>query len=240
MIDEIAAVVPDSLATMSAMMRVDDQAATPVAPFLAGADFDAMACLFGAACGSADCRPALSLWSLSYFAALIIPSTVGLLCLDRILPVGLDDMALSLDDDGALLGLRVKHAGRVWNETESPGRFDTLRDGHLRPFIARFAARARLPQRLLWSNAGTILDFVVRELIATADVKDTVRREAEALIDDEASPLRAFTCGKRKVCCLRYRLPGLAPCPGVCPVDQAICARPCRARHGMAVGSPKV
>lgn len=236
MIPQIAAIVPDSLASMCAMMRIGGRRdhTKAVAPFLAGAGFATMAEALCMDCGCDDCRPVLSYWSQTYFAALIVPTTVALLCLDRVLPVALDEVEIDLDATGALARLGVTDAGRAWNGRG--GRFDTLRYDHLEPFIETVSLRARLPQRLLWANAGAFLDFVVRELLDAGLVMPKARPEAVALIEGSDSPLRAYEglARKRRVCCLRYRLPGVTACAGICPIDPEAaaraCSRPCSLR----------
>ena len=229
----IAALAPESLAPMCTMMRVGgpDTPSRPVRRFLAGAGFTAMAEALCTDCRCDDCRPVLSYWSQTYFAALIVPTTIALLCENKVLPVALDDVGLDLDQSGALRGLSVANSGKIW--TGHGGRFDTLRYDHLEPFIELLSLRARLPQRLLWANAGAFLDFTIRALLDAGLVPAESQGEAIALIEGSESPLRAYEglARKRRVCCMRYRLPGVSACAGICPIDSdtatRACARPC-------------
>ena len=118
--------------------------------------------------------------------------------------------AFRLDDAGGAAG---------------PGaRFEVLVEGHLSPFAALCAERAGLSPRLIWSNAAFILDWALGELASTATVP-AARAEAEALLAGRggacrlAHPLRTVANGTRtrRMCCLRYKLAGIADCGALCP-----------------------
>jgi ferric iron reductase protein FhuF len=227
MIPGLAAIVPESLAAMSAKMVVGGHVSRRCAQVRDGSLLDEATDRFGAAYRQPDRRALASLWSQYYFAALIIPATAALLCLDRVLPVALDDLALDLEPDGQVCRFRLDNPGHC--RAVCGARFDVLVREHLEPFIDACATRVRLSPRVLWSNAATMFDYAVHECSAKGNATGEARAEAMALLADPRSPLgAAFRIADdgsrtRRVCCLRYRLPGVASCGALCPLE-ASCA----------------
>ncbi|GJD49599.1 hypothetical protein OPKNFCMD_2331 [Methylobacterium crusticola] len=232
MIPEIAALLPPSLATFGTRVAVASGGAggRPVASLRDRAVFDGVLDGFGAAYPRADRRSLVSLWSQNYLAALVIPCATALLCLDRVLPVALEETGLELDAAHAPARLLLPGAGRAG--APAGGRFALLVAGHLRPFVGLCAAHGGPSPRVLWGNAGVMLDFTLRELVAAAPVLAAPRAEAEALLGwrsgraSPTSPLaQTFRPGSpcdgpcRRVCCTRYRLPGVPSCGALCPVQ---------------------
>lgn len=219
---DLAALVPPSLAPSCAAMAVDDGSGCARACRLAEpGGFDRALSAFATAYDEPDRAALVSLWSMYYLAALIVPPTAALLCCDRVLPVGFAELGMTIDPAG-LAAFRLPGIGCPAGA--SCRRFDTLVDGHLAPFVTLCAARAGVSPRVFWSNAAVMLDWALKEL-GTADTVPAARAEAEALLDGSAGacrlahPLRGNADGTRtrRVCCLRYRLPGVADCGGTCP-----------------------
>ncbi|MFE1600437.1 siderophore-iron reductase FhuF [Methylobacterium sp. ID0610] len=231
MIPEIAAHLPPSLATFGnrITLAADPRAGRPVASLRDRAVFDAVMAAFGAAYPEADRRSLVSLWSQSYLAALIIPCVTALLCLDRVLPVALEVTGFELAPDAAL--------SRFVVPAEAPAgcracpRFATLITDHFETFVDLCAGHDGLSPRVLWGNAGVMFDFTLRELAAAAALLPEPRAEAEALLGRRpcagtaCGPLaRTFCAGgslapqRRRVCCMRYRLPGVPSCGALCPI----------------------
>ena len=183
-------------------------------------DLDAALDSFASAHERAPRDALVSLWSMYYLSALIIPATAALLMRDRILPVALGDIAMVCDESN-LPRFVLDAEGR-------PGianrRFATLVEGHLMPFVAFCTRRSGASPRVFWSNAAVTLDWALGEIDPGAAVP-AARREAVALLDGSdglcrmASPLRSHADGTRtrRVCCLRYRVPGIDDCGGLCP-----------------------
>ena len=86
---------------------------------------------------------------------------------------------------------------------------------------------------MLWGNAGVIVDHVLRELRDAGARMPQAAAEAEACLGwhggppSVRSPLphtfrRAgpHNARCRRVCCLRYRLPGVASCGTLCPAHR--------------------
>lgn len=187
--------------------------------------FDRAMTAFAAGYREPDRGALVSLWSMYYLVALIVPATAALLCRDRVLPVGYDEIGLAIGEGGTAAFL-LADAGSGAAGTR---RFDTLVEGHLAPFAALCAARTALSPRLFWSNAAVVLDWALGEMPAGGTIV-AARAEAEALLAGGAGacrlarPLRTNDNGSRtrRVCCLRYRLPGVADCGGLCPRDRCL------------------
>lgn len=215
--------LPPSLAPSCAAMTVGCPPGCARACGLGeAARFDAAVAAFAAGYREPDRGALVSLWSMYYLAALIVPATAALLCRDRVLPVGFEEVGLAIGS-GGLAAFRLVDAGCP-AAARGCRRFETLVEGHLAPFVALCAARANLSPRVIWSNAAVMLDWALGELSA-ADTLPEARAEAEALLSGGtgacrlAHPLRSGADGTRtrRVCCLRYRLPGVADCGSLCP-----------------------
>ena len=220
--------VPPRLAASCAAMTIAAVPDCPSACRLAEPErFDRVLSAFAAPFAEPDRGALVSLWSMYYLAALIVPATAALLCRDHVLPVGFDEVGIHVDPAG-LAAFRLVHdgssqAGR-WGH-----RFDTLVDGHLAPFVALCAARTGLSPRIFWSNAAVILDWTLGQLRGDDDLCRPASEEAQALLGGRApcrrlaSPLRRKADGRRvrAVCCLRYRLEGVDDCGALCPRARA-------------------
>ncbi|MCF1509625.1 (2Fe-2S)-binding protein [Streptomyces glomeratus] len=98
-----------------------------------------------------------------------------------------------------------------------------VREGHLVPLTAALSARHRVSARLLWGNAGAALASSVRMIDRWArtggrrDVADRARTLAAGLFahPDLAGTVDPAT-GRRRTCCLYYRVPGGGLCGDCC------------------------
>ncbi|WP_375463217.1 siderophore-iron reductase FhuF [uncultured Methylobacterium sp.] len=229
MIEAVIARVPASLATFGCRIAAGPGGAgvRPLSTLRDGAVFDAVIDGFGAPYGSADRRAVVSLWTQSYLAALLIPSVTALLCLGRGLPVGFERVGFELDAGGVLARFLLPDDAGEPNPSLA-----ALIDGHLRPFVELCHAHSGLSRRVVWGNAGVIVDLVLRELGTGADLRPGPLAEAEVCLGRQRGhavgrcPLaQVFHASgpsdarRRRVCCMRYRLPGVASCGPSCPVD---------------------
>jgi len=238
MIAEVAAQVPDSLAAYRDGVA-DGPGGPGALPLGALRDprvFDATLTSFAAglgpevACAPCDRRVLVSYWSQFYFAALATPALTALVRLGRPLPLAFD--ALSLERDGAGRPCRFRLPAAGCGACPAPG-LAGLVEGHLRPFVELCHARCGIAPRILWGNAAVILDYVARELEgARGDGEGAACDDVAACLGWRAgpacatSPLSQALCPgasgcRRRVCCLRHRLPGVPSCGALCP---AACA----------------
>jgi hypothetical protein len=98
-----------------------------------------------------------------------------------------------------------------------------VREGHLVPLAAALGSAHRVSERLLWGNAGSALAGSVRMIDRWAraggrpDVAERARALAAGLFahPDLSGTLDPAT-GRRRSCCLYYRLPGGGLCGDCC------------------------
>jgi len=179
-----------------------------------------------------DRRALVSMWTHWHFGALIIPTTAAILLLDRNLPVDLDRVRIAVQPDGRTEAVILPDDGAD-PDRSCPDPFRRLFDGHVEPLIRHFAGHFRVSPRLLWGNAATILDWTIEQTAAFDGVRPDALARGRALLGGRAdrngptSPMDGAvqchvqdgeTIRRRKVCCLRYLLPGMEDCGSLCPV----------------------
>lgn len=239
MIAEVAARVPESLAAYRGGVALGPggPAARPLTALQEPAVFDAtLAAFFGAGFAEVDRRALVSYWSQYYLAALATPALTALVRLGRPLPLAFEAMSLELDADGRPARLLVAPGAEDAPQPPAPG-LAGLVETHLRPFVGLCQARCGIAPRVLWGNAAVIFDYVARELggdsPACAEVAACLGwrggpacARAPCTGPAQARPLAQALCPgaagcRRRVCCLRRRLPGVASCGSLCPLDHA-------------------
>ncbi len=178
----------------------------------------------------ADRRAGVSMWMQSYAVRLVYPVLAANLMAGRDLPVALDDVALLIGPEGGPRGFVLLHAGGTV-AARGMARFAPLVREHLAPLIEALAAADRITPRLAWSNAGIRISgtaAIVRQMNgmqagAGADIDLLLNATTwpDGRDNPVFQPLRAPSDGgepQRRVCCLRYLLPGFAGCGASCPV----------------------
>lgn len=208
--------------------------AVPLSDFFSSGALRTALDRYGAAHKGGDRRAVASMWSLYYFSALAIPFIVARRA-DRLLPVALDTMSLALGEDGLPRAFGLRDDG-VWSE-EGAEHLDEavvplVRD-HLAPAIERLSAATGMAPKLAWNNAAIYLDYAFNATARAADASAWPSRslfETDRLADGGPNPFKgclrreAETSGpdqgqlvcRRKVCCLRYLLPGIPSCGALC------------------------
>lgn len=170
-------------------------------------------------------RPAAaSLWSQLYFGKLVIAGVSATLACGHALPLALDTTRVFFcPATGTPL---VFHLDASANAVPPSTLLDPLVHGHLAPLVALLRRQFGLSARLLWENAGWVLVWSLGE---AARLQPVTRAPADRLLcslaDAGAAPLAAMARAaldgrplRRRVCCLRYRVPGFEPCVGLCPL----------------------
>ncbi|MCJ2127614.1 siderophore-iron reductase FhuF [Methylobacterium sp. E-045] len=241
MIDQLAGLVPPSLSAFGSRIATapSRSEARPLSILTSKARFDEVVDGFGRSLHTAsdngfetaDRRALVSLWTQYYLPALIIPYFTALSRLGRALPIGFDRIGFELDESGIVSRFIVAEEDDRHGGAE-PG-LDPLIEGHLRPFFDLCQTHYGLSRHVLWCNAGVTADFALRELSRDAVPAFT---RAEACLGRCGSdafgrcPLaQAFRGGeerRRRVCCMRYRIPGVPSCGALCPVDH-LAKAPC-------------
>lgn len=191
---------------------------------------------FTAPLGHARRVAAVSQWTKSYFAALTIPAVAANLLLDCDLPLApAGGIAMVLAETGRPCGFRLPGDARPLAPAQRETacgftRFSGLIDDHLAAIIPVFAAAGGVPQRMIWSNAADYLERAARLLLPLAAARPACTTAAaglDALLTTPHrpdgspnllhEPVRLMNgLRTRKVCCLRYAMPGEDFC-GSCP-----------------------
>lgn len=200
-----------------------------------GAVLDRVMARFAHSYPGGERRALVSMWTQWHFAAAIIPTTIAILRLDRDLPVALDEIGLAPHPDGQTAALVLANAGKPFG-SGTASRFSRLFEGHVAPLVARFTSHFGVSQRLLWVNAAAIFEWTVQQVEAAGAPAAVALDEARTLLERQAGSdgSRNPMCGavryplvdgtptrQRKVCCLRYLLPGVADCGSLCPLPEA-------------------
>ncbi|MCM2290946.1 siderophore-iron reductase FhuF [Allorhizobium sp. BGMRC 0089] len=181
-----------------------------------------------------DQRAVLSFWSQIYLSTLVIATTLFWLELRLVLPVGLERLSVLLDPQTARPeGFLLQNAGQFTPQVEIEEAFEGLLHGHLDRLIPAMSKACGLSQRLLWNNAASYLDWIVDE-IGGSD-RPQLTAQGRRLLDPPLRPdgsknplyglvqhrIDAQTGAmqkQRRVCCLRYALPGIGGCGALCPL----------------------
>lgn len=203
----------------------DPRLAWPASRLLDGAMMDAMMGLFAGTVGRADPRAVVSVWSLSYFTAVLPPLLSAIILLDRSPAIGLDDVGFVVAPDWRVQALKVTVEAQ--GAATGPDRFGPLVWSHLAPLIDLIAARSPVTRRVLWSNAGHVIEAFLGMLDAAVPGRPAMA-EARTLLATPLWPAGARnplfnpvryegTARIRRVCCMRYLIPEWKLC-GICPL----------------------
>ncbi|MFC0409471.1 siderophore-iron reductase FhuF [Roseomonas elaeocarpi] len=175
-------------------------------------------------------RAVVSLWTQAYALRLIYPVVAANLALHRQLPVSIEEACILLDPQGTPLGFELPHAGEELAETSCFGCCAALLDHHLTPLARALAEAGELGERLFWSNVSVRVAGTIRLLRnVRADMGGEELLSSRCRPDGTENPLyrtlqpRSCELGctlRRRVCCLRYMLPGLETgCGESCPMS---------------------
>lgn len=191
---------------------------------------DRLMARFAALYPDSDRRALVSMWSQWHFGALVIPATAAILLGKRDLPLELDRIAIVPQESGLTRAIVIPDEG-------TPRRVDgdafaRLFEGHVAPLIALLSGQSRTSPRLLWANAAQIFEWTLQQvpaeradpqLLAAARLRLERRLEPSGQRNpmceavrypvEQGEPVR-----RRKLCCLRYLLAGVADCGSLCPL----------------------
>lgn len=183
--------------------------------------------------GGADLRVVASLWSQWYAGTLVPPAVAGGWLLGRMLPLGIDEIGVLLDEETARpLAFRLTGEGTVDRAASPFDRFGGLVRDHLAPLVRTLAPRVGLSPDTVWTSAGRYLQWILDE-IEDSDrdprAESSPRRllEAETWPDGSENPLHdtiryvvegGRRLARRRVCCLQYLVSDLEGCGALCPL----------------------
>lgn len=222
-----------------AVRRCDEAEGLAGARLLDGAMLDGLLLRFAERYPGGERRALVSMWSQWHFAAVVIPAVAAILLARRELPVALPEARFALHDDGRTAAILLS-PGLELAQADRRGRFDMLVQGHLVPLIRLLATHFPVSPRLIWANAAVRFAWAVQQCVARPEADRDGVAEAEELLTTaltpagarnplhdalRPSPLVAIEACQRRVCCLRYLLPGVADCGSLCPLPPARRAR---------------
>ncbi|UWU16501.1 siderophore-iron reductase FhuF [Rhizobium sullae] len=209
------------------MLSEDLAGGVPLPAFFRDGGFQRAIDRYAEVCGGSDRRAIVSMWSLYYFSGLSIPYLLARRLAAQALPVAFEEMTIALDDAGLPRAFGVPHAGTIESEieTESFATVGPLLETHLGEAVMRLKA-CGISAKLCWNNAAVYIDYALRltgeEPSGGPDLPLFLRG---CLPDGGVNPF----CGcvsyldeegeqvaRRKVCCLRYMLPGIPSCGKLC------------------------
>ena len=178
---------------------------------------------------TADRRAVASFWSQHYFSRLLIGLTAFCLAADG--PLDLDLAAMRTrfcPVKGTPLCFHLRRGGPTRSTT---ALVKALYDNQVAETVAAVKRHVKLSERLLWENAGSYGMWVLGEIGRTRPASTPT---VTALLSDPDWPRAACamlthlrfaaihgSSARRRVCCLRYRVPGIARCAGICPLSEA-------------------
>jgi ferric iron reductase protein FhuF len=182
-----------------------------------------------------DRRALVSMWSQWHFGALLIPATAAILLSDRDLPLELDRVAIAPQEAGLTSAIVIPNEGTLRGADGDP--FVRLFEGHVAPLITLLSGQFRVSPRLLWVNAAQIFEWTLLQVpaaladpqaLAAARLRLERRLEPPGqrnpMVDAVRYPVEhGEPVRRRKLCCLRYLLAGVADCGSLCPLH-ADCA----------------
>jgi len=178
-------------------------------------------------------RALLSQWSKYYFGLVVPAALVSALALQRPLDMNPARCVLLLRE-GMPEALYLPHDALADSTDDPARRYASLIDEHLRGVIDLLASMTKIAPRVLWSNVGNLLDTLFEQCAAMPGVtRDAAWMfESCALFGgDEPNPLRVpvrdvtprsallpAPFRARRVCCVRYEIPGEDQLCASCPL----------------------
>lgn len=190
---------------------------------------DAMVTLYGGE-RETHARALLSQWTKYYFGFIATAGFVAAALLRRPLAMSPDKTHIVLRDGLPVAAYFMRDALQPV-ECDPARRYTPLVD-HLNTVIGIVCAMTRIAPRVLWSNAGNLLDYLFEQCAPRFDLTDDIAWLFGALdANGEANPLRQPVrqakpraaslpnpFSARRVCCVRYEIPGETQLCGRCPL----------------------
>ena len=167
-----------------------------------------------------------------YFSNLTIGPLLFWLRDRRIMPMAMAETRLCIDGQtGGPAAFLVATEGEVRNDsTVFEAMRDAIRD-HAEPMIEAISLSGKVSPKLLWNNHAVYAEWAIREfgidntalqaealeLLSCESWPDGWKNPMAGQLRREIDPDGAcFT--RRKVCCVRYLLPGVPGCGMICPL----------------------
>lgn len=177
-----------------------------------------------------DERATHSIWMKWYLNVALPPILLADVCLQRSLPLELDQVRFVIAEDGRVAAVRIHDASVDSGQLGPFARLQSLVFDHLAPLIDLLADRSEVTRRVYWSNVGNTYEAMLRRIESVTGASQRLR-EAQQLLaapywpGRQANPLAdaiQYRDGvrQRRICCLQYLLPDRRFC-SACPVPDA-------------------
>ncbi|MFM0226297.1 siderophore-iron reductase FhuF [Paraburkholderia dipogonis] len=190
---------------------------------------DAMVTLYGGE-RETHARALLSQWTKYYFGFTATAGFVSAALLRRPLAMSSDKTYVVLRD-GLPVAAYFEHDALQPVECDPARRYAPLVN-HLNAVIETLCAMTKIAPRVLWSNAGNLLDYLFEQCTPQFDLTDDIAwLFGPIAADGESNPLRLPVrpakpraaslpnpFSARRVCCVRYEIPGETQLCGRCPL----------------------
>ncbi|MDX7951908.1 siderophore-iron reductase FhuF [Lichenihabitans sp. Uapishka_5] len=192
--------------------------------------FDDLVGRFGQAHPGADRQAVMSFWSQFYFARLTIVLTTFCLAADRPLPLDFAGLKVRFcPQKGTPLCF---HLGCGGPARPADALVRSLYDEQIAGTVACLKRHSGLSARLYWENVGSygmwILGEMARLQAAPCPAADLLLADLQwprtgcTMLPHMKSAAREARPAERRVCCLRYRLPGVSRCVQGCPLSAEV------------------
>ncbi|OIS90361.1 siderophore-iron reductase FhuF [Brucella cytisi] len=215
----------------SMMLSCEMTDSMPLSEFLYGPLLTKTLHQCAAAYPDADLRTVSSFWSLYYFSLLVIPY----ICARQsgvALPVELENMTIAINDQGLPRSFGLPHEGQACDAPDVMTVISHVAKSHLNTVVRVLKDRTGISSKLAWNNAAVYIDYAVnsaaenhcrdgwpcRPLFETQIFDDGTRNPFFGCLRQETDH-GANLC-RRKICCLRYKLPGVAGCGELCALPE--------------------
>ncbi|MBN3767780.1 siderophore-iron reductase FhuF [Burkholderia sp. Ac-20365] len=178
-------------------------------------------------------RALLSQWSKYYFRLAVPAALVSAIALQRPLDMAPARCELLLRE-GMPEALYLPQDALAESTDDPARRYGSLVDEHLRGVIELLASMTKIAPRVLWSNVGNLLDTLFEQCAAMPGVARDVAWLFESRVlfgAEEPNPLRVPVRNvtprstllpapfrARRVCCVRYEIPGEDQLCASCPL----------------------
>jgi ferric iron reductase protein FhuF len=184
-------------------------------------------------CEGADRLAVASIWSKYLFSLFSIPTLAANLLLERALPVRPEQLRIEPGERGEMARLWLRDGGQALASRAPAIRFATLFDELCAPLIEALAELSGLSAKVFWSNLGHYVEYVGQTCSRHPRFPDAGAPllrylDSRILPDGRRNPLhqpvRYLDLGGeaparvRRLCCVKYRLPGESLCGG-CPLQ---------------------
>ncbi|KXV02924.1 iron reductase [Caballeronia megalochromosomata] len=186
----------------------------------------AMIALYGGDAGL-HARALLSQWSKYYFGLAAPAGVAAARLLGRPLDMSPERTHLVLKE-GMPVALHFDADALLASDADPARRYASL-VAHLDGVIGMIAGMTKIAPRVLWSNAGNLLDYLLANcpsIVSDADIdaawlfRATDANPLRTPIRDTTprSPLLPNPFRARRVCCVRYEIPGETQLCASCPL----------------------